>query len=252
MFFFLPDLQKCFHGAAPAGGDKRGEQLVRTSQTPFSDFHNELSVIPQRPTTFICPDSSQPPPFINPASRRRHAPQTPRVVYHVRWNRVSPAVNLGNGVTRGDPRDPRTNLAPQNVTRRRERKWWRFPGGGKTRRPPPAPLRTLNRRSGSALNSSCRSRNNKSNAPRRLQSLRHKFGLRTAKEKWKKLAFEIAFEIWPNFCRRRCRSSAGKKCRHGCYTPTGTSSRHSRDRRQVVSHSQPPEHLPPTEDNTPV
>lgn len=92
-------------------------QETRAAGANKSDFHNEPSVIPQQPTTFICPDSSQPPPFINPASRRRHAPPTPRVVYHVRWNRVSPAVNLGNGVTRGDPWDPRTNLPPQTLHR---------------------------------------------------------------------------------------------------------------------------------------
>lgn len=131
---------------------------MRTSRTPLSDFHNEPSVIPQRPTTFICPDSSQPPPFINPASRRRHAPPTPRVVYHVRWNRVSPAVNLGNGVTRGG--------TPGTLALISRRKRYTEEGGvgvggrndegfqqeaarlGVHR--PPAPLRTLNRRSGSA------------------------------------------------------------------------------------------------------
>lgn len=43
------------------------------------------------------------PPFINPFSPLRHTPPTPRVVYHVRWNRVSPAVNLGNGMTSETP-----------------------------------------------------------------------------------------------------------------------------------------------------
>lgn len=78
---------------------EKRKQLGCTSHTPLLDFHNELSVISQRPTTFICPDSSQPPPFITPLSPPRHPPPTPCVVYHVRWNRVSPAVNLGNGVT---------------------------------------------------------------------------------------------------------------------------------------------------------
>lgn len=79
------------------------ENTENGSAEPFSDFHNELSVISQCPTTFICPDSSQPPPFITPFSLLQRAPLTPRVVYHVRWNRVSPAVNLGNGVTSETP-----------------------------------------------------------------------------------------------------------------------------------------------------
>lgn len=78
---------------------EKRKQFGSTSSTPLLDFHNELSVISQRPTTFICPDSSQPPPFITPLSPLRHTPLTPCVVYHVRWNRVSPAVNLGNAVT---------------------------------------------------------------------------------------------------------------------------------------------------------
>lgn len=101
---------------------KTREKAVHLSKldSPLLDFHNELSVISQCPTTFICPDSSQPPPFINPPSLRRHAPPTPRVVYHVRWNRVSPAVNLGNGVTRGTP-GTLALISRRNVTENDER-----------------------------------------------------------------------------------------------------------------------------------
>lgn len=101
---------------------KRHEKAVHLSKldSPLLDFHNELSVISQCPTTFICPDSSQPPPFINPPSPRRHAPPTPRVVYHVRWNRVSPAVNLGNGVTRETP-GTLALISRRNVTENDER-----------------------------------------------------------------------------------------------------------------------------------
>lgn len=100
---------------------EKRKQFGWTSWTPLLDFHNELSVISQCATTFICPDSSQPPPFINPFSPLRHAPPTPHVVYHVWWNRVSLAVNLGNGVTSETPGTLCTNLGPH-----RSEKWWRF------------------------------------------------------------------------------------------------------------------------------
>lgn len=80
--------------------------LAEQVRLPSRIFHNELSVISQCHTTFICPDSSQPPPFITPFSLLRRTPPTPRVVYHVRWNRVSPAVNLGNGVRSETPGTP--------------------------------------------------------------------------------------------------------------------------------------------------
>lgn len=86
-------------GVCEPGGEKRGSGSAAQVGLPSWIFimscQSFLSA--QQLSSALIPPNL--PHLSLPLSPLRHTPPTPCVVYHVRWNRVSPAVNLGNGVT---------------------------------------------------------------------------------------------------------------------------------------------------------